>query len=360
MGNQQSTASTGQTTRVAGALVVAYLIAVARVRFASYHAAAKATIPPLQDIDALGKVYNHNAFREFPFLNQLALQFGFFKTYGIPSISKLLVATGEIPSHCTRRLVDTELLIREATERPLSTERAQTALRRLNFLHGHYPIKNSDYLYVLAVFMVEPVLWSNRYGYRKMHPNEVQVHFLYWTAIGIRMGIKDIPATFDDAVKFMEDYEVQHMRFSESNAKIAESTINAFLQQVPGPLHGFVRQSVYALTPERLRIAMGFPKPIYGLRTFLEGILSLHGFFVRYFMFPRNKLLLGTLETPNADGKLRLAFHVYDKVTYKDGYTVDTLGPAKFEKDNTLGPLYEQGPDSIAAPTVSHTAGTTA
>ncbi|KAL2914281.1 hypothetical protein HK105_206227 [Polyrhizophydium stewartii] len=345
---------------IAGAAVLAYLLAVASARFVRYRAVAAAPPPSPSDIEALSRVYIETSYTEFPFLTTKALEFGLFKTYSIPSISKLLVATGEMSDRCARRTVDTDLLMREFTEHSLLSERGQTALRRMNFLHGHYPIKNSDYVYVLTVFMVEPIKWVNRYGYRKMHPNETQAHFLYWQAVGIRMGIKDIPATLEDARRYMEDYETAHMKFTETNAKIADATVKVLLNDVPSLLHGIARQFVYALSPRPLRVAMGFPEPIYGLSTVISGALSLHGLFVRYSMFPRTKPLFRTPEKPNAQGKMCPVFMVYDKLIYKDGYTIETLGPVKFEKDATLGPLHAQNHDSIEPPMLSRAVGGTA
>ena len=52
---------------------------------------------------------------EFPRLYYTSIQFALFKTYGIPTISKLLVATREFstPEKTSKRYADTSILISE-------------------------------------------------------------------------------------------------------------------------------------------------------------------------------------------------------------------------------------------------------
>jgi hypothetical protein len=51
--------------------------------------------------------------------------------------------------------------------RAILTERSLNAIRRLNGIHGKYKaITNADYLYVLAIFMCEPMRLAEMYGYR--------------------------------------------------------------------------------------------------------------------------------------------------------------------------------------------------
>ena len=58
------------------------------------------------------------------------------------------------------------------------------SLERMNFIHSHYQISNRDYLYVLAVFIVEPIVWIRKYGWRNPHPKEELAAYLRWKHIG--------------------------------------------------------------------------------------------------------------------------------------------------------------------------------
>ena len=113
---------------------------------------------------------------------------GFFKTFAIPSIARLLCATGEFRRDTVKRIEDTDLLTREFCENPLESARGEAALRRLNAIHGQYRISNSDYLYVLSVFVLEPSEWHEKFEWRAMHPNEIEARCNYWLAVGRGMG----------------------------------------------------------------------------------------------------------------------------------------------------------------------------
>lgn len=48
-----------------------------------------------------------------------------------------------------------------------SLERSLNAIRRMNALHSKYKaITNQDFLYVLAIFICEPMRLAELYGYR--------------------------------------------------------------------------------------------------------------------------------------------------------------------------------------------------
>jgi hypothetical protein len=122
------------------------------------------------------------------------LEFALFKTYTVPTISKLLNATGEFAKNCPRRVEDTELILQEIIDpyarivnqlqkNPKTSrddvdkqwERSELAQKRLNELHGKYNINNGDMLYTLSLFMFEPVVWVNKYEWRPMDEREINV-----------------------------------------------------------------------------------------------------------------------------------------------------------------------------------------
>ena len=79
----------------------------------------------------------------FPFLGSKCLELAFFRTYSIPSIAKLLHATGRTTATSdafTRRYADTEIILREVLERDVTTNvRAKKAIKRLNEIHVSEP-----------------------------------------------------------------------------------------------------------------------------------------------------------------------------------------------------------------------------
>ena len=106
-------------------------------------------------------------FHVFPWDIERALEFALFRTYAVPSISGLLFKTGEFVRRPRKRYDDTELILSEILENGFDSKRGQSALRRLNEMHGRFPISNADYLYVLSTFVFEPIRWLERFGWRR-------------------------------------------------------------------------------------------------------------------------------------------------------------------------------------------------
>ncbi|KAK7459669.1 hypothetical protein VKT23_009650 [Stygiomarasmius scandens] len=191
---------------------------------------------------------------DMPSLVYYGTSFALFKTYGIPTISKILIKTKELGSmECVfRRYVDTELFIYTWLTCPLfpnlTTEsdpnhrrthgnsgkstgaefaddpRANIAIARVNWLHVKYPILNEDFIYTLALFVFEPERWAKLYGWREFSDLEKDAYFIYWYEIGKRMGIKEIPKSRQELADWVEDYESRVMIPAQSNHEVANCT----------------------------------------------------------------------------------------------------------------------------------------
>lgn len=248
---------------------------------------------------------------EHPWLMRKALEFALFRTYAVPSISRLLQATSQFQQHGQKRYDDTSLLISTLVEAGYESDYGAEAIARMNHWHGRYRISNDDFRYVLSVFIYEPVRWTNRFGWRALTRGEQEAMYYFWREVGNRMGIKDIPPTYDAFEAFNRAYERDHFVYANSNHVIGEATVQIFLHWYPTWLRPAVRQGIYALLDEPLRQAFGFPQtPAWVRQTLPMGLqLALAG-----------QRLLPPRRTP---------YH-FTKVpnrTYPEGFTVATLGP---------------------------------
>ena len=132
---------------------------------------------------------------EFPALFEKGLQLALFRTYGIPSISRLLVQTAQLSTseNVAKRYADTTVLICEIYANSPTGPRGIEAFARLNYLHGHYlaakRISNDDMLYTLALFMNSPVEWINKYEWRKLTPLEQCAIATFHKSMGEAMQI---------------------------------------------------------------------------------------------------------------------------------------------------------------------------
>src|SRR5690242_9879312 len=196
--------------------------------------AAMARESILEQIKALDPVRDHQRIvflskcYDFAFDTVRALEFALYRTYCVPSISGLLDRTGEFLRRPQKRYDDTDLIVSELMEWGYDSDRGRAALRRMNQIHGRFEIANEDFLYVLSTFIYEPIRWNARYGWRPMCEQERLGYFHFWREVGRRMGIKGIPADYDEFERFNLEYERTRFRFSEANRRIGAATRDLF------------------------------------------------------------------------------------------------------------------------------------
>jgi hypothetical protein len=251
-------------------------------------------------------------FYEYPWMLQKSLEFALFRTYAVPSISGLLAKTRQFHAGGQKRYDDTSLLIAEITENGYDSERGRAAIRRMNQLHRRWSIANNDYLYVLSTFVFVPIYFHQQFGWRTPTQHENLANYYFWFEVGRRMGIKDIPETYEAFEQFHKQYEATYFHYSDSNREIADLTMQTFLAWYPAPLRPLVREGLYTLLDEPLLRAFGYPQPHPFLKAVVYGALKTMSFLVRTVMPPR-----------------REAFHFTHQPnrTYPQGYQLESLGP---------------------------------
>lgn len=248
---------------------------------------------------------------EFCWDSTRALELALYRTYCVPSISGLLDRTGEFYRHTQRRYDDTAILIAEMCEWGYERRRGQEALARINWAHGHFKISNEDFLYVLPTFIYVPIHWIDRYGWRPTCPAGKLGYYHFWREVGTRMGIRNIPPTYEAFEDWARAYELRTFRYPEANRKIGAATRDLFASWYPRPLAPVVRATVRALLDDTMLDAFGFPRPFPGTRGLISGALKLRGWIVRW---------LPARREPNF-------FTDRANRTHAQGYEIESLGP---------------------------------
>lgn len=265
--------------------------------------------------EARGILFRLSAY-DFAWDIERALEFALFRTYAVPSISGLLVRTGEFEARTRKRYDDTELILSEIVENGPDSARGAEALARMNAMHGAYRIANGDMLYVLSTFVFEPIRWVDRFGWRKMTGDERRAAFVYYVDLGRRMGIADLPADIEAFEAYNRDYEARHFRFAESNARIAGVTTDLLLGfYLPRALVPLGRPGVAAMMDPPLRRAMGVGDPPRWLERLMIGALKVRAGALRLLPRRRRPKLITAQKRPS----------------YPGGYLVRDLGT--FPKD---------------------------
>lgn len=211
---------------------------------------------------------------EFPQSFSRSVFFALFKTYGIPSISKLLVATGQLSASETasKRAADTGVVITEVVLNEPESERTISGIALMNFLHDRYiragKISNTDMLYTLSLFMLEPIRWTTQYEWRKVSDLEMCAMGVYWKDLGEAMKISydELPSAksgWQDGVHWLTEverwsmkYETQRMVPADTNAKLARATFDIALFNLPAILKPYGYSIASSLLEPRLRRAM--------------------------------------------------------------------------------------------------------
>jgi hypothetical protein len=204
------------------------------------------------------EIYRISIGYEFPWDYQRALEFALFRTYCVPSISRLLAATGEFEKRPQKRYDDTAVLMAELAEHGYDSPRGREALSTVNRMHGRYRISNDDMLYVLSTFVYDPIDWIDEFGWRKLHENERMAAYFHFREVGRRMGIKDIPGDFDAFRKFKDAYEDANFVYSDDNNRVGRYTVDLLCSWFPKPLRPVVAMGAKSLLDERMLRAFGF------------------------------------------------------------------------------------------------------
>jgi hypothetical protein len=222
-----------------------------------------ARLDPERDFERISFLSTNH---DFPWDVEQSLSLAFFKTYGIPTISELLDRTGEFRERAQKRYDDTELILAEIFDNGMDSERGREATRRMNRMHGRFEIRNEDYLYVLATFVLVPLRWNRRYGWRRYTRNEELASLRYWHALGRRMNIRAIPGSIAELERWSDEFERANLRFSESSRHVADDTLGLFLSWYPAPFRRLLRPVVLSLLDDALLDAFGYPHPPGWLR----------------------------------------------------------------------------------------------
>jgi hypothetical protein len=266
------------------------------------------TLDPERDAQRIVRI---DTVYEFPFDTTRSLEFALFRTFGSPAVSRLLDETQEFALRAQRRYDDTDLILSTIVESGYDSEEGKRAIRRMNRLHRRFDIANDDFLYVLSTFVYEPIRWNERFGWRRFVEQERLAWFHYWREVGKRMAIEQIPETFKEFERYNEEYERANFRFAESNARVARASRDMFLAWFPGTPKRLGAHAIAALMDDRLREAIGFPRPPRALVYAVEEGLRARARALR--MLPARR-------KPKLRTELRHR-------TYPHGYTIEALGP---------------------------------
>jgi hypothetical protein len=253
---------------------------------------------------------------EFPWDMVRALEVALMRTFASPRISALLARTGEFHQRGQKRYDDTAVIVAEFMQKGYDSPDGQRAIAQMNHIHGHFEIANEDYLYVLSTFVLDPIRWLDKYGWRKLTRSERDALFEFFRQVGLRMNLRDLPATLAELEQYASDYQAEHFRYEATNAHVAGATVRIMAGWYPKMFTPLVEAAVPALIDADMRRAFGYADPAPWLQTLLNGVLGLRAWLIKTFNFEPSPRTL-------ANSLIR---------TYRHGYVIEELGPERIIK----------------------------
>lgn len=255
---------------------------------------------------------------EFPWDYNRALELALYKTFAVPSISKILHNSNEFEQHTQKRYDDTDILLSNIIDFGLQNPKGREALEKMNWIHTHYPISNEDYLYVLSTFVFDTGYWINQYGYRKLTRNEEIAGFKVWQDIGKQMNIKNIPDTIEKLFEYYTNYEKENFIYNKTNAIIAKATEDLMLSwYLPKFLFDVARPILHSVMQPHLLKAFNYSEPHHLVRLMVCNALKIRS----------------TIESLNPIKKPFYRSTMQHYKHYTDGYEIKDIGPEKLKKN---------------------------
>lgn len=259
------------------------------------------------------EIYRIMVSHEFPWDMSQALSFALYRTYAVPSIGNLLYRTGELTERVQKRYDDTGLILDAVLEHGFGSETGRAAIRRMNQMHRSYPISNEDLRYVLCTFVVVPMRWLDRYGWRRLSETERVAGANYYRELGRHMGIKGIPTTYQEFATLLDGYERAHFDYDQGARAVADATLELMSTFPPNDKlpKSAMRLFARALMDAPLLAAFRYPAPPRIVRALAHAGVWLRGRVVR--LLPPRTEPLYARQLPTIR-------------SYPDGYDVRRLG----------------------------------
>ena len=257
------------------------------------------------------EIYRNVVTHEFPWDMNQALSFALFRTYAVPGIGRLLAETGQFTEQVQKRYDDTALLLERPTRLGFEHPEARAAIRRVNQMHRSYDIPDHEMRYVLATFVVVPKRWLDDYGKRALTHPEVEASVHYYRTLGRHLGISEVPETYRDFARLMDDYEAEHFAHDPGSRAVADATLGLMQTFYPSLVARPVEVFSRALMDQPLREALGYAAPPAALERASRAALKARGVLLRAFPARRRAKQIEDLSYIRS---------------YPDGHRVEELG----------------------------------
>lgn len=188
----------------------------------------------------------------------------FIKQVAVPAMARTLYrrGTGDIVEQTIKRNDDTIVFFGQLLDHGPSSPTGRDWIERLNQIHAHFPLRNSDSLYTLSTLALDPHDLTAALGRSPFTPAELGSHWLFWRQVAERQHLYGIPETRAELRTWAQQYEETEYAPSDDGRQIVAALVRAFGQRcLPAPLRRWDAHIIGAFCPPRLRDVHGLPIP---------------------------------------------------------------------------------------------------
>ncbi|KAI8625618.1 hypothetical protein F5Y19DRAFT_449589 [Xylariaceae sp. FL1651] len=243
---------------------------------------------------------------EFSMVFSAATAFVFFKSYGIPSIAKLVAGAAHRSSSTSHVVsqkpkLDSSVILANLMGRPGAPEMI-AAIDRINHIHSYYrpsgKMSDNDLLYTLSLYVLEVIRWVDKYEWRPLTRKERCALATLWKSLGekLRIPYNNLPSHqsgFKNALHWLQELEEWGQTYEERNMKrspdallVAHKHLDTWLQNVPTSVKPVARSMIAVIIDPELRLAMDINNPSAASKFIVHAIIHTRKFFRRcYFRF---------------------------------------------------------------------------
>ena len=232
------------------------------------------TLDPERDAQRVARL---SAGVDFPWDTRRAYELALLKTFAVPSSSRLLAATGELTERTAKRHDDTVAVIATLGLHGYDAPEGRAALRAMNRAHRGHAIPMEEYRYTLSLFVLEPLRWNERFGWRALSTVERRAGLVFWREVGRRMGITGVPDDLAALEAESRAFEVQEVGYDPANRRLFDAVLALQVRRarLPAAALPAARATVAALLDERMRAAFALRRPPPLLERGVEAALGL-------------------------------------------------------------------------------------
>ncbi|MFC1430083.1 MAB_1171c family putative transporter [Streptacidiphilus sp. N1-3] len=208
---------------------------------------------------------------------RIGLTLGLWRTFAIPAVASVLVASGGMVTDPDARAEATGQILFQLLEDGLEDPASAPVLDHLRRVHTG--LDQELMRYVLTVFALEPIRFIDAHGVRPLDPQDRADLVAFYRDLAAALGVEPPPGGPDDWSRWSRAFEQERFGATEDAALLWSSTRGLAARRLPEPLRrplrGLAVAAATALLDPPLRAAVQARHPGPLSRAVVHTLLAL-------------------------------------------------------------------------------------